>query len=76
MSAIPTVAIVESEMSLHAGHAKKLLRGQIIIAKVTLERASLVATHTHIEGALCKINTTFQWLYNVEILDLYIIILY
>ena len=26
-------------MSLHAGQAKKLLRGQIIIAKVTLERA-------------------------------------
>ena len=33
------VAIVESEMFLHAGQAKKLLRGQIIIAKVTLERA-------------------------------------
>ena len=33
------VAIVESEMSLHAGHEKKLLQGQIIIAKVTLERA-------------------------------------
>ena len=26
-------------MSLHAGQVKKLLRGQIIIAKVTLERA-------------------------------------
>ena len=26
-------------MSLHAGQEKKLLRGQIIIAKVTLERA-------------------------------------
>ena len=38
-SAIPTVAIIESEMSLHAGQVKKLLRGQIIIAKVTLERA-------------------------------------
>ena len=33
--AIPTVAIVESEMSLHAGQEKKLLQGQIIIAKVT-----------------------------------------
>ena len=32
-------AIVESEMSLHAGQVKKLLRGQIIIAKVTLETA-------------------------------------
>ena len=37
--AIPTVDILESEMSLHAGQEKKLLRGQIIIAKVTLERA-------------------------------------
>ena len=37
--AIPTVAIVENGMSLHAGQAKKLLRGQIIIAKTTLERA-------------------------------------
>ena len=34
-----TVAIVESEMSLHAGQVKKLLQGQIFIAKVTLERA-------------------------------------
>ena len=34
-----TDAIVESEMSLHAGQAKQLLRGQIIIAKATLERA-------------------------------------
>ena len=42
--AIPTVAIVESKMSLHAGQAKKLLRGQIIIAKVTLERAHSVNT--------------------------------
>ena len=39
ISVIPTVAITESDMSLHAGQAKKLLRGQIIIAKVTLERA-------------------------------------
>ena len=39
ISAIPTVAIVEIEKSLHAGQDKKLLRGQIIIAKVTLERA-------------------------------------
>ena len=39
MSAIPTVAIVESKMSLHAGQEKKLLQGQMIIAKVTLERA-------------------------------------
>ena len=39
---IPTVAIVESEMSLHAGQEKKLLRGQIIIAKVTLERTHYV----------------------------------
>ena len=31
--------IVQSEMSLHTGQEKKLLRGQIIIAKVTLERA-------------------------------------
>ena len=30
-------------MSLHAGQVKKLLRGQIIIAKVTLERAHTVA---------------------------------
>ena len=37
-----TVAIVESEMSLHAGQEKKLLRGQMIIAKVTLERAHAV----------------------------------
>ena len=37
--AIPTVAIVESEMSLHACQAKKILRGQIIITKGTLERA-------------------------------------
>ena len=36
---MPTVAIVKSEMSLHAGQAKKLLRGQMIIVKVTLERA-------------------------------------
>ena len=35
---IPTFAIVDSEMSLHAAQEKKLLRGQIIIAKVTLER--------------------------------------
>ena len=40
---IPTVAIVENEMSLHAGQVKKLLRGQIIIAKVTLQRAPTVA---------------------------------
>ena len=40
-STIPTVAIVESKMSLHAGQVKKLLRGQIIIAKVTLERAPI-----------------------------------
>ena len=33
--AIPTVAIVESEISLQAGQEKKLLRGQISIAKVT-----------------------------------------
>ena len=39
MSAIPTVAIVESEMSLHAGQDKNVLRGQIIISKVNLERA-------------------------------------
>ena len=42
ISAIPTVAILESEMSLHAGQAKKLLRGQMIIAKVTLERAHVL----------------------------------
>ena len=30
-------------MSVHAGQEKKLLRGQIIIAKVTLERAPTVA---------------------------------
>ena len=37
-----TVAIVESEMSLQAGQEKKILRGQIIIAKVTLERAHVL----------------------------------
>ena len=35
----------ESEMSLHAGQAKMLLRGQIIIAKVTLERAPGVGVY-------------------------------
>ena len=39
ISVIPTVAIIESEMSLHGGQAKKLLRRQVIIAKMTLERA-------------------------------------
>ena len=39
----PTVTIVESEMSVQSGQEKKLLRGQIIIAKVTLERAPTVA---------------------------------
>ena len=43
---IPTVAIVESEMSLHARQVKKLLQGQIIIAKVTLERARSVKSET------------------------------
>ena len=39
------IAIVESEMSLHAGQEKRLLRGQIIIAKVTLERAHCLEEH-------------------------------
>ena len=42
---MPTVAIVESEMSLHAGQEKKSLQGQIIIAKVTLERAPYVISY-------------------------------
>ena len=45
MLVIPTVAIVETEMSLHAGQEKKLLRGQIIKAKVTLARAHRHTVH-------------------------------
>ena len=57
ISAIPTVAIVESEMSLHKGQVKKLLRGQIIIAKVTLERAHSVGIK------LTTINTHVYWMF-------------
>ena len=60
--AIPTVAIAESGMSLHAGQVKKLLRGQIIIAKVTLERAP------DIVGRNAKMNVIVVVEYTVAVL--------
>ena len=50
-------------MSLHAGQVKKLLRGQIIIAKVTLERAlglSIVAVFEAYMQLLYKIQDTLS----------------
>ena len=37
---------MKSEMSVHAGQKKNISRGQIIITKVTLERAPVVLAVT------------------------------